>query len=125
MKNINLDSVKRAFQQWRSQRHNSAEPIPDMLWDMAISLFPKHKRSSICQQLGLSGGQFKKRLEQSESKSAIKTGFVLATTNANNNRIPPSASSDVQISISGNRTLIISAGVHDICHMMPYIGNLL
>lgn len=123
VKNTNLDAIKRKFKQWRSQRHNSAEPIPEKLWSMAISLYPKYKRSNICQQLGLSGGQLKKHLEQVEKNNSTKTGFVLAT--ANSKEVITSAPSNVQISISGTRTVTISVGVHDACHIIPYIGSLL
>ena len=124
MKNTSLNSVKLTFQQWRSKRRNSAEPIPDRLWSMAISLYPKYKRSSICQQLRLSGGKFKKHLEQAEHNNLTKTGFVLAA--ADSKQGISSTPSDVQISISsGTRTVTISVGVHDACHIIPHIGSLL
>lgn len=123
MKNTCLNSVKCTFKQWRSRRSNSAEPIPDNLWAMAISLYPKYKRSHICQQLGLSGGQLKKHLEQFEDNNLTKTGFVLATDSSKS--VITNAPSNVQISISGTRTVTISVDVHDACHIIPHISSLL
>ncbi len=123
MQSSNLDKVKHAFQQWRSQRGSTAEPIPETLWAKALNLFPQYKRSTICRELRLSGGQFKQRLAQLQQNSATNTGFVLATNT--HKPVIPATSTDVQISIYGTRTVTISAGVHDIAHIMPHIGNLL
>jgi hypothetical protein len=78
VKNLTLDSAKEAFQKWRMHRSSSAEPIPENLWAMATGLEPHYKRSTICQQLRLSGSQFKQRLEGTGG-SLTDRGFVLAS----------------------------------------------
>lgn len=118
-----LEEAKAEFRQWRSQRRSLAEPIPDNLWGKALSLFPEYKRAKICGELGLSGGQFKRRLEQLQQNSAVKSGFVVATNE--HAQIIASTSQDVEISIYGTRTVTISTGVHNFGNIMSEIGSLL
>ena len=63
MNDLTLESAEVAFREWRVQRSSRADAIPEMLWSMALGLYPQYKRSKICRMLRLSGGQFKKRIE--------------------------------------------------------------
>ncbi len=78
MKQAMLASAKLAFEQWRMQRSSRSESIPEDLWEMAKSLYPYYKRSTICQQLRLSGTDFRQRLEESCHRLP-ESGFVLAS----------------------------------------------
>ena len=78
MESINIESTEASFHQWRSQRSSRAELIPEHLWSMALGLYPQYKRSKICRQLGLSGGQFKQRLDGFR-RAFADPDFVLAS----------------------------------------------
>ena len=75
MNGLTLESAEEAFRQWRDHRSSRVESIPEMLWSMALGLYPQYKRSKICRILRLSGGQFKERLEAS-GHPLPSTGFV-------------------------------------------------
>lgn len=123
MENISLESVEASFHQWRSQRSSRTELIPEHLWNMALQLYPQHKRSKICQQLGLSGGQFKQRLDDLHSTST-DTGFVLASNDELRSTLK--VCSEVQLVIQGKeRSLTFSVEMDALSQILPHIGALL
>lgn len=123
MENLTIDSVKAAFQEWRLHRRSSAEPIPENLWAMATGLEPHYKRSTICQQLRLSGSQFKQRLE-GVCDRLIESGFVLASLDkveADSKLLP-----EVQLTIQGQvRSLTLCVNVNVLSQVLPHLGALL
>lgn len=123
MGSISLESTEASFDQWRAQRSSRAELIPDNLWNMALGLYPQYKRSRICRQLGLSGGQFKQRLDGCRPAFA-DTGFVLASNNKL--KAKPKAHPEVRVVIqSKERTLTLSVGADALLELLPHIGALL
>lgn len=122
MESISIESTEASFHQWRSQRSSRAELIPEHLWNMALGLYPQHKRSKICRRLGLSGGQFKQRLDGFRLACA-DTGFVLAS-----NDEPKAAQvhPEVQLVIQGKeRALTFSVSTDALLQILPHIGALL
>ena len=77
MSDLTLASVEEAFQQWRAGRHSRAELIPEALWSMALRLYPQYQRSKICRYLQLSGGQFKKRLDNDRGTQEVHTLIII------------------------------------------------
>ena len=118
MSEITLESVDYAFQQWRSQRGSRTEPIPEDLWAMALSLYPRHKRSHIFRRLGLSGSQFKQRIEE------LNDGFVLASTDTDN--LPLSPAPEVVLGIQGQRrALTLKVNIDSLSLVLPHFEALL
>ena len=123
MGSITLESTEGSFQVWRKQRSSRSEQIPEYLWCMALGLYPKHKRAKICRQLGLSGGQFKRRLEGGSTR-VDNTGFVLAS--GHGIKASPKLSTDVQLAIQGKkRSLTLLVGVEALLQILPHLGALL
>jgi hypothetical protein len=123
MERVTLELVEEAFCSWRAQRSSPSEPIPDKLWVMALTLYPEYKRSKICEQLHLSGSQFKRRLEGS-SPTFADNGFVLASKD--NVKALPKPSQDIQLIIQGKeRALSLCVDVHALSQLLPHLGALL
>ena len=123
MGSISLESTEASFAQWRARRSNRAELIPDNLWSMALALYPQYKRSKICRRLGLSGGQFKKRLDECHP-AFVDTGFVLASSDEL--RSKSKAHPEVRLIIQGKeRALTLSIGTDALLALLPHIGALL
>jgi hypothetical protein len=116
-----LESVALAFEEWRNQRKNQIEHIPERLWAMAIRLYPQHKRTHICRRLGLCGGDFKQRID---GIGGSKGGFVLATTTVEASHAKPNA--EVVLGIQGQqRTLTLKVTVDALSQVLPHIEALL
>ena len=123
MNGLTLESVEKAFCEWRAQRSSRAELIPKNLWCMALKLYPQHTQTIICRRLGLSGGQFKQHLEGGDHTFS-SNGFVVASKDSVVENLIPS--SEVQLTIQGKeRTLIFSLDVHALGEILPHIGMLL
>ena len=123
MAHVTLDSVLLSFEEWRLQKSNQREAIPEPLWAQAESLYPQHKISEICRRLGLSCSQLKKRLDKT-SREQKDSGFVLAT--AQIERSHPSQSSEVLLRIEGKRRdLTITVGLNTLSHILPHLEDLL
>ncbi len=123
MESISMKSVEASFHQWRAQRSSRAELIPEHLWNMALGLYPQYMRSKICRRLGLSGGQFKQRLDGYSPAFGDK-GFVLASNDepVADSKVHP----DVQLVIQGKeRALTFSVSPDVLLHILPHIGALL
>ena len=123
MADVTLELAKESFSQWRSNRTNQAEPIPDELWGMALSLYPKYKRSTICEQLHLSGSGFKRRLEEGLPAFSDK-GFVLAYKSEV--KKVHKQGQEIQLTIQGKeRSLTIHVEADMLNTAIPHIGALL
>ena len=123
MNSITLASAEEAFHQWRAHRTSRVETIPENLWNMALGLYPEHKRSNICHRLSLNGGQFKRRLEDAYPAIA-NNGFVLASSGEV--KANPKPSPEVQLSLQGKeRTLTFCIRVDALLQILPHIGTLL
>ena len=123
MEGIPLESAEEAFFDWRAQRSSRAELIPKSLWSMALGLYPKNKRSIICRRLGLSGGQFKRRLEGGGDTRA-NHGFVLASRDVA--KATHELNSEIQLTLQGHtRSMTLCFDVHALGQVLPYVGALL
>lgn len=123
MESISIESAEASFHQWRVQRSSRAELIPEHLWSVALRLYPQYNRAKICRRLGLSGGQFKQRLD-SFRPDLIDTGFVLASNDEP--KAEPKVHSKVQLVIQGKeRALTFSVGADALLQILPHIGALL
>jgi len=124
MADVTMELAKESFSQWRSNRTNQAEPIPDELWGMALSLYPKYKRSTICEQLHLSGSGFKRRLEEGLPAFSDK-GFVLASK-SEVKKFPKQGQQEIQLTIQGKeRSLTIHVEADMLNTVIPHVGALL
>ncbi|HAT7074308.1 TPA: hypothetical protein ACGAEL_003204 [Legionella pneumophila] len=123
MADVTMELAKESFSQWRSNRNNQAEPIPEKLWGMALGLYPKYKRSTICEQLHLSGSGFKRRLEEGLPAFSDK-GFVLASKSGVKKM--PKQGKEIQLTIQGKeRALTIHVEAGELSKVIPHIGALL
>lgn len=68
-KNPSLESVQQRFEAWRNSRAKR-EPIPEPLWEAAVSLCGHYRITHVCRRLRLSFTDLKKRLSSSNSASA-------------------------------------------------------
>jgi hypothetical protein len=59
---ISLDSVKQAFDHWRSHKGHEKR-IPDSLWQQVIQLVPHYKQCRILKTLRLTHSQLRRHLE--------------------------------------------------------------
>lgn len=124
MERITLESVEQTFYEWRAQRSSRAEAIPKNLWYMALKLYPQHKRTIICRRLGLSGGQFKQRLEDS-AHALHDSDFVLASTDSVKEKSRPTTT-EIKLTIQGKeRALMFAVDMHALDQVLPHIGGLL
>lgn len=123
MAHVTLDSVLLSFEEWRLQKSNQREAIPEPLWVQAESLYPQHEISEICRRLGLSYSQFKKRLDKASSEHKDR-GFVLATAQIQPSH--PTHSSEVLLRIKGQRReLTITVRSNALSHILPHLESLL
>ncbi len=123
MEGITLESVEKAFSEWRAQRSSRSESIPKNLWSMALELFPQYKRSIICHKLRLSGSQFKQRLEGRHT--FVDNGFVYASRDVLKEN-PAASNHEVKLTIQGKeRTLTLCVEVHALNQILPHISVLL
>ncbi len=73
-----LSEVKEQFKIWRRTR-KSPRPIPEKLWQAAVSLTAKHSISQISKELVLDYSALKKRVPTKKKNTVTKTsppGFI-------------------------------------------------
>jgi hypothetical protein len=123
MNGLTLESAEEAFRQWRAQRSSRLELIPEMLWSMALGLYPQYNRSKICRLLRLSGGQFKERLE-ADGHPFLSTGFVLASKEVD--KATPIPSPEIQLTLQGQaRSMTLCFDVQALGQVLAHVGALL
>ncbi len=123
MNGLTLESAEEAFRRWRAQRSSRLELIPEMLWSMALGLYPQYSRSKICRLLRLSGGQFKERLEAG-GHPFPSTGFVLASKGAV--KATPIPSPEIQLTLqSQTRSMTLCFDAHALGQVLAHVGALL
>ena len=66
--NPSLESVQQRFEAWRNSRTKRG-PIPEPLWEAAVSLCRHHPITHVCRRLRLSFPDLKKRLSGSNCPS--------------------------------------------------------
>ena len=59
---LTLDSVKQAFDHWRSHKGNDNK-IPDSLWQQVIQLIPHYRQRQILNTLRISHSQLRRHLD--------------------------------------------------------------
>jgi hypothetical protein len=62
--NLTLDEAKRHFEDWRKERKSLREPIPEKLWEIAVSLTGQHSLTDIVKALHLGHNNLKERAEK-------------------------------------------------------------
>jgi hypothetical protein len=74
---LTLTDVQQQFEHWRTTRQHRS-PIPQELWDAAISLVGKHSTLEISKVLNLTHSKLKKRIDVSLSSQPTtpSTDFV-------------------------------------------------
>lgn len=123
MNGLTLESAEEAFRQWREKRSSRVESIPEMLWSMALGLYPQYKRSKICRRLRLSGAQFRERLEAGGHLFA-SPGFVLASKEVvkETSILRP----EIQLTLQGQaRSMTLCFDVHALGQVLAHVGALL
>jgi hypothetical protein len=124
MNGLTLESAEEAFQQWRAKRSSRVDSIPEMLWSMALGLYPQYKRSKICRILRLSGGQFKERLDAGAHLFPSR-GFVLAS-NKEMVKATLIPSPEIQLTLQGQaRSMTLCFDVHALGQVLAHVGALL
>jgi hypothetical protein len=69
-----LTQLAARFAHWRQNRTSLTEPIPDALWEQAVSLTAVFSISHVAKQLRLSGRDLKKRCPASPSAAPPAEG---------------------------------------------------
>jgi hypothetical protein len=59
-----LEEIREQFIAWRSSRRSSREPIPDALWDAAVSLSGEYSIGRISKVLSLGHSDLKRRVQE-------------------------------------------------------------
>ena len=78
-KSLSLEQVEQEFMNWRKQRRNSREAIPQDLWKKAVQLYPAYKTPVICKRLKLSGGELRQQMLKSDNQNDLASNpFVIA-----------------------------------------------
>jgi hypothetical protein len=93
-----LSDVKEQFKNWRRTR-KSHRPIPEKLWQAAVSLTAKHSISQISKELAVDYTALKKRVPIKKKNTAAKispAGFIEL------NLEPPAAVSECIVEIEDN-----------------------
>ena len=62
---ITLDKVKLAFEKWRANKKNGRF-VPNSLWNKVNAITPFYGPGLICKTLGISGGQYHKKIPHSK-----------------------------------------------------------
>ena len=80
-----LTQLATRFQDWRHRRTTPSDPIPQPLWEQAVSLTTVLSISRVAQGIGVSGGTLKKRCTVHPSTAAAEEpsttlGFVEVAT---------------------------------------------
>ena len=119
---LTLNMVEQDFSQWRKNRNNRTDPIPEELWHKVATIRSKYKNSEICSRLRLSGTQFKaKAVEESQLSSPNTTTFVTAVPS-----VPAVLPSIVTLSLSSkNRKLELSVDLAKLDCVLPHLAELL
>lgn len=73
-----LSQLLERFEHWRQTRPTRRAPIPDWLWDEAVSLTAHLPRSRVAKRLRLNRQEFTKRCGQSR-QAALSTPAALPT----------------------------------------------
>jgi surfactin synthase thioesterase subunit len=114
---MTLDKVCKVFEDWRANRSNRREPIPEQLWMMVRELLPHHHRSKICAALHLSGGQFKQHcLDVKIEPQSIEQndGFI--------ETLLPMQQADCEITLQGaHKTLRIKIPPQQLTVVLPLL----
>ena len=74
--NQSLEEVQEQFIEWRKQKRQLRQTIPDPLWQAAIALLPNYTKSEIVRTLGLNYSALKQRLEESSPAPSSETQMV-------------------------------------------------
>lgn len=121
---MTIDQLRFEFEQWRSNKTNSTDQIPQDLWEKVFFLESQgHAISSLCHLLGISGKQIsaqRLRLKQ----CATQTDFIEINTNSINTT---SKSTDYRCNINLNfkdHTASLDIKVSDIEDFLPKIKKL-
>jgi hypothetical protein len=67
-----LEAAAKQFDSWRATRGKRG-PIPEQLWELAVSLIDQYSFTTIIRKLRLSGRAFKKRLKPEFAAKKTKT----------------------------------------------------
>ncbi len=71
-----LTQLAARFQDWRHRRTTPSDPIPQLLWEQAVSLTTVLSVSRVAQSIGVSWGTLKKRCTAQPAPSAAAEPFT-------------------------------------------------
>ena len=66
---LTLDEVINNITQWRANKKNTQEKIPENLWDQILNLVAKFPAATVCGATGISHGQLQRKLAERQSQS--------------------------------------------------------
>ena len=126
-KSLSLEQVEQEFMNWRQNRRNSREAIPQDLWEKAAQLYPAYPTSMICQRLKLSGGELKQHMLKPENQNDLaQNPFVIAQMPAVQAELPavPEAFAEFTLK-TPNRALSIKIPCDYLGQVFPHMAGLL
>jgi hypothetical protein len=71
-KTVNIERVKKQFSQWRLKKGSSKAPIPESLWQAAVSLYGPYRSGQITKELKLEGRKFRLKIAQLKGKKELR-----------------------------------------------------
>lgn len=64
---VTLDRVVQLMEEWRANKKNIQEPIPESIWQQVLILLEKFPEPTVRAATGISSTQFRRRLEKRSS----------------------------------------------------------
>lgn len=76
---MTLDSLVKAMTQWRTNKTNAQEQIPEFIWQQIFILLETFPQTTIRAATGISSTQLRRKLEERSSRSVAHGPSTMAT----------------------------------------------
>jgi hypothetical protein len=93
---ISLEEAQQRFEHWRQHKSHSREPIPEELWDLAVSLIPHYTQQKIADTLRLSTSNLSKHKRRRHGEPISKKSVSKKPSVSFIKASPPSPSNPKQ-----------------------------
>ena len=94
-----LTQVANCFEEWRQTRTTRAEPIPQHLWEQAITLTSTFPITRVATRLRVSGGELKKRCAAHHAARSAPASTALDFVEVPTTSIWPLPTSGIEIEL--------------------------
>ena len=94
-----LTQVANCFEEWRQTRTTRAEPIPQHLWEQAITLTSTFPITRVATRLRVSGGELKKRCAAHHTVQPAPASMTLRFVEVTAPPVPPTPPTGTEIEL--------------------------